>query len=369
MIEKNIFRLTSNGFANSGAVVETDKALYYIGLNSDGNDIYKKEYSSENYELPDLPSSIKPNFDIDKYGIRHGGYADVVKTLLPAVRIPFVFPKDKTLKQWYVGGIILGGDATNENIYAGYFAYDPVEENPVLNLFWQSMFLAPLNFNLSYEYKNSIDYGFYYPIISKLKPGLTNLILFIDGSSFANFTRKEISSGLSLKFSYPFTTFLANISFPFERQAWGSEINRSAQFFTIGIKQILMNGSLRFWGSGFSDLHNPDTNSIRIRGYESITTPKGLVLRTEYSHSLLRFRKGLWNPNIYFEDIFGSIFFDYGVTCNGESYYSAGCELKLEAKIGFGYLQFVPKLGFAITKDRQAKVFFEISPLMQNPYF
>jgi hypothetical protein len=92
-------------------------------------------------------------------------------------------------------------------------------------------------------------------------------------------------------------------------------------------------------------------------------------LRTEYSHSLLRFRKGLWNPNIYFEDIFGSIFFDYGVTCNGESYYSAGCELKLEAKIGFGYLQFVPKLGFAITKDRQAKVFFEISPLMQNPYF
>ncbi|GAI52817.1 unnamed protein product, partial [marine sediment metagenome] len=65
LIEKNIFRLTSNGFANSGAVVETDKALYYIGLNSDGNDIYKKEYSSENYELPDLPSSIKPNFDIE----------------------------------------------------------------------------------------------------------------------------------------------------------------------------------------------------------------------------------------------------------------------------------------------------------------
>lgn len=364
--ENSLWRLTSNGFAHS--VTKYGDTLYYIGLNSAGYDIYKKEYHCEIYELPNWTSSEKPHFHLDNKNLKHGGYSDVLKTLFPVARVPFVFPGNGDFTTWYLGGLILGGDATAENIYAGYYAYNTLEKRPIANLFWESTFLTPLYFDILYDYNNAVYYGFNYPILRKFSPGLTDITLFTNARSFNNFTRKEFTPGLTFRLLFPYTTFLAQMSLPFERHAWGSAIDRNAQVLAFGVNQFLKGGELRLRALGFSDLHNPDTSTIRIRGYNAITTPRGIVLRTEYSHLLLNLRKGLWNPNIYSEDIFGSIFFDYGITDNGELYYSTGCELKFEVKLGFGYLQFIPKVGFAITKDREVKMLFEIVPLLQTPY-
>jgi hypothetical protein len=47
-------------------------------------------------------------------------------------------------------------------------------------------------------------------------------------------------------------------------------------------------------------------------------------------------RWGLWNPNFYFEDLCGVLFYDGVVGRNNKSQSSIGCELHLETKLMFG---------------------------------
>jgi len=360
--QEKIYSLTKNGYADYGTII--NDTLYFIGLSKNGFDIYKKVVNLKEYQLKDSEPAPKPNISISEIQIKEGGYEDIFKTLFPTVRMPFFFPTDSTLRTWSYGLLFSGGDATNENIYAGYLAYDPIEDTPLFNLFWQSSFITPLTLGIFYDYNNSVDYVINYPLIWRLSPGLSQLFLFIEGRSFEKFSRKEFSPGISLRLNYPYTTILANFSFPFERQAWGSTINRNSQEFSAGIKQILWGGEFRTFLSGYSDRYNPDTQSISIRGYESIETPSGLVLRTEYSHSILSLRMGLWNPNIYLEDLYVTVFYDLGIVNEGDSYYAVGCELKLETKTGFGFLNLVPTIGFAFTKDRKFKTFFTLYPTL-----
>jgi hypothetical protein len=365
--QDSMWRLTENGYTNCGVVIE--HTLYYIALNSSGYDIYKKQYAEESYTLPVWSPTAVPTIYLSEDKVKHGGYFDVMTTLFPTVRVPFVFPRDRNFNSWYLGGLVFGGDATQENIYTGLIAHSTIDEHPVINLFWQSKFLSPLDLNIFFDYNNSVYYQLSCPVITRLNPGLTNFLLFVNGRSFEHFNRKEVTPGFILRLGYPYTSIIAQATFPFERQSWGSEISRNGQYFNCGIKQYLLDGEASLWASAFSDTQNPDTSHIRIRGYKTIPSPRGIVLRTEYSHLLLKIRQGLWNPNIFFEDLYVTLFFDYGFIHNQNSFYSFGGEFKLEVKTGFGFIQFYPKVGLAITKDKTAKIFFEIVPLLQNPYF
>jgi hypothetical protein len=73
-------------------------------------------------------------------------------------------------------------------------------------------------------------------------------------------------------------------------------------------------------------------------------------------------RKGLWNPNVYFEDLYWIIFADYARIEEGEVHYSVGAELRLEVKVGFGFLHLVPRLGIALNESGTARIFFGITP-------
>ncbi len=364
-----IWQLASNSFAQSG--IKCSNQLYYVGLNSSGYDIYVTECIREEYKLPDWPLAAKPDLHIDENRVVHGGYLDVLKTLFPVVRAPFILPADERFTKWLVGGLLLGGDVTLENTYYAYLAYDAQVDSLIANVSWNSWFLSPLYFNLSFEYNNALYYGLNYPIYAKLGPGLSAITFYFNGSSFDYFTRKEFTPGLSFNFSYPRTTLFANAWFPFERRAWGSSIDRGAQFLTVGVNQVMFGGEFRLQTVGASDAHNPDTMSLPLRGYDpdSVLATQGIITSLEYSHRLLSLRTGLWDPSVYLEDLFGSVFIDHGIDQNGETYYSAGCELSLEAKVAFGYLQFIPRVGFAVNENRDISVYFELVPATHNPYF
>jgi hypothetical protein len=352
------FRLTEGGYADYGVVI--DDILYFLGVTKEGFDVYRKEFDPERCELPQVENPEKPDFESIPLDVSRGGYGDVLKTLVPAFRMPFALPTKKDFSAWAYGLLFLGGDATNENIYGGFLARSPEEQGMIFNLLWQSRFFTPLDMVFFYDYKNSFEYTIAYPALLSLEHGLTNLTVFLDGRIFDGLSRKEFAPGLVLAFQYPSTTISTRLSFPFERQSWGSDISRSAQEIHLGLRQIMKAGELRLYADAYVDHHNPQTPSFSIRGYDSISSPASISVTAEYGHRLCKIRRGLWNPNLYFEDLYWTLFADFAWVDGGSTYYSAGCELRLETKAGFGFVQVVPKLGVALTKDRRVELFFGI---------
>ena len=355
-----LYQLTEGGYADYGVVI--GDTMYFLGMTKEGFDIYKKEFDPESRELPQAENPEKPDFESIPLDVTEGGYGDVLKTLVPAFRMPFALPTKSDFSEWVYGLIFLGGDATNENIYGGFIARSPDEQDLIFNLLWQSRFFTPLDMVFFYDYKNSFEYTIAYPARLSLEPGLSNVTLFLDGRVFDGLSRKEFAPGLALAFQYPSTMMSTRLSFPFERQSWGSDITRSAQEIHLGLRQIIKAGELRLFADAYVDHHNPQTPSFSIRGYDSISSPASISVTAEYGRRLCKIRKGLWNPNLYFEDLYWTLFADFAWVDGGSTYYSAGCELRLEAKTGFGFIQVVPKLGAAFTKDKRVEIFFGIYP-------
>jgi len=356
------YRLTSGGYADHG--VFADSMLYFKGMSKTGFDVYRTGFiPEEQHTVQALPSS-KPDFNDLELNIHEGGYFDIFKTLIPSVRIPFILPTRSDFSAWAYGLMLLGGDATNENLYGGFVARETSSGDLTMNLLWQSRFFSPLDLSFFYDYRNSFQYSISFPAFRSLECGFSNLTLFLDGRVFEGFSRVEFAPGCFLGLQYPHTRISATIALPFERQAWGSNIHRSAQEISIGLGQLLAGGELRISGQAYVDRHDPEAPDFSIRGYGDIASRRALVLTSEYVHRLCKLRMGLWNPNIYFEDLYWAVFADYAAVEDGVDYYSVGCELKLEAKTGFGFLQIAPKVGMAVTKEKEFKIFFGISPFI-----
>lgn len=362
----SIRQITPQSFAQSGAVV--DDALYYVGLNSSGNDIYRTEYSARAFLLPDWQPGPKPELPAEGYEPRSGGYTDVLATLFPAVRVPFVFAEYGEHMRWYLGALIAGGDATAENHYYAFIARDPDEERPVVNLAVQSGFFSPLRADFSYDTGGMVNTGAYYQFLARAAPGIRHAMLYSNVSSYDDFRRKEIAPGISFSFNYPFTTVACDAWFPFEREAWQSSINRNGQFASLGIRQSIKDGQLSVSSIIGSNTQDIDTLNLPLRGYDDVPATRGLFASAEYSHRLLPIRKGCWDINVYLEDLFGTVFIDYGFNHDETSFVSAGLELKVETKMAFGYIQFVQKVGVAINADEEISVYYGFTPAIEMPY-
>ena len=138
-----LYQLTSCGYADHGVVM--DNTLYFVGMTRHGFDLYKTEFNPKEIEFSDTTTLTKPDFENTELGIGQGGYGDVLKTLLPSVRVPFVLPTKSDFSTWAYGLFILGGDATDENTYGGFLAWDSDKEDFICNILWQSRALTPLD--------------------------------------------------------------------------------------------------------------------------------------------------------------------------------------------------------------------------------
>jgi len=348
-----------NGFVNSFAFSEN--TLYFSSLNANGFDIYKKISQPENYTLPDWQLNPKPDFNSQRIEEKKGSYLDIAKTLFPSARLPLFLPMDATYKKWLYGAIFSGSDATDENFYLTYLGYDQLNNKLFLKSNLQSLFFSPVQIELFYNYNDYLKISSSYPVFNILRPGISHILLNLNLKSYDEYRRKEISPVFMITWRRPYYTGYWSFSAPFERKSLKSLIDRTCLTSGIGLNYVLFTGEFHTRMAGFSDPQNPDAPHISIRGYAPIYSHKGILFRTEYSHQLLKLRKGLWNPNIYFEDLFGIIFFDCAIDQNREKYYSLGLEIALESKACFGFIQIIPNAGLAINRDKRIKLFIELT--------
>ncbi len=356
---ENIFRYTKTGFVNSFCV--NDSVIFCTSLNSEGFDIYTMVAGPENYRLKEWKASLEPNFDSLNFVIKRGNYLDITKTILPSARIPLFLPMDSTFKKWLYSAIFAGADATNEHFYIMIIGYDQLENIPYFQMDFQSLFFNPLNFGFFYYYNDLVYLSFNYPIFYSRDKKIKNISSGLHFTSFDGYKRKEIKLEASITGGNPYTTFSSDFSVPFERKVFKSSIDRTGFSCSAGLYHMVFNGEFRIKLTGFSDTQNPDTSLISIRGYEDIHSQSGIIFKTEYSHRLLNIRRGLWNPNIYFEDLFGRLFIDYAIDREQNRYYSTGFELGIETKVGFGFIKIFPQAGIAINKNKKIKMFITIN--------
>ncbi len=364
---QQLFCYTKDRFVND--FVALDSIIIFSGLNINGFDIYETKCASELYNLKNYEYTPKPDFSSLNIQTKSGNYFDIAKTLYPSVRLPIFLPVDSTLKKWLYSAVIAGTDATGENFYLSWFGYDELNNEPLLMTAIQSYFFSLFSIGLFYNFGNSINIMAHYPIYRSLCYGISNVTPKLSFNSFNNFTRKEIIPSISLTGRLPYSSYFGVVSVPLERTAFNSSINRTCFKGAVGFNNIVFNGELRTHINSFYDPQNPDTPSVLIRGYNSLYASKAAKFTAEYSHLLFKLRKGFWNPNIYFEDLFWTIFFDYALLLDKDNCFSVGIEVSLETKMCFNFLRFLPRIGVVINGNKEIKAIldFKMSTALSKP--
>ena len=359
-----LFKITKGVFADYPAYDGGTNSLYFVGLNSYGNDIYRTTADLDEFELPEVALPKSPGRVFDRSEVTRGGYIDNLKSLFPpkGARIPIAYSDggNKNVGFFFWGRDILGHIPD----YRGIITYGINERKPELSLTTNFEMLAPLHTSINFDSMddNSMSLSLAYPLISKLSQGLTGFFVCSLLRSFDDFERQEVVPYLYTTIDYPRTHLSMYLQMSVERKDFGSSIDRIGLYSTVTLSRYLARGELLLAARGIYDEDNPSTVFYKIRGYdEELAAKVGGMFAAEYSRPVLRFRKGLWNPSVYFEDIIAKIFFDAAVPQAGRSQYSAGLELHLETK---ALLIFPLDLGVrcSINRERQRAlgVFFSL---------
>jgi hypothetical protein len=363
-----IERIATTAYARSGIRLQrSPDTCYFIGMTPHGFDIFRTPVRLETNDSTWHESSQTSSSPLPEIPLHKGSYSDILTTLLPKVRVPLIMPADTDLQTWYLGGLFIGQDAVQENTYYAFLAYNYRDREPYLRLQWQCRALSPMVADVYYE-NEQVQYGTSIPVYSRLRYGLNNVSFFVSGRSFDNYTRIEVSPGIALALNYPLTTIRCALALPYERIAWGSLIDRHAQYARITGQQVFAGGSLKCTFTAFSDPDDPENHEIVLRGMDPLLAQKGFGIKTEYAHTLFPLRWGLWNPNLFIDDVFAALFFDYGRSQSGHDAFSYGIEVRPELKLGFGYIQVTPCAGCARTSNGEFAWYIRFISYTAAPY-
>jgi len=353
-----LFKITEELFADYPAYCKDSNDLYFVGLNSSGNDIYSVKALFKEFYLDDEPVSLNREVAIDTSSVAQGGYTDNIKSLFPprGARIPLYY-KDEGSSCY--GFYFWGGDVIGHVPgYNGIITYNSGEKRLGVSITANFNMLAPLYSSLGYE---SIDDGslilhLAYPLVLKRTNGVSNLYIATVLRAFDDFERREVIPYMSMGIAYPGTYLNFYLSVPVEKRELGSEIDRIGLYSTAAVSQYLLGGELRVVAKGIYDPDNTSTVFRKIRGYdEELGAKMGGTFTLEYSRPVVKVRNGLWNPSLFFEDIIARVFFDSAVPDRGEYQYSAGLELHMESKVFIG-LAIDVGVRFSINRDKDRRI-------------
>lgn len=332
-----ISRMTENGWIGNSVYDEVGNQLYFVQLSSYGLDLYQKTAEFHDFKLPDVPATVPPVFTLNDSEITKGTYCDNLKTLLPK----FWFPMINTDQKKY-GIMITGGDAVMDfPEYSATIIYNAEKEKMEGELTVPINFFAPFQSSLIYsdsDDERSTELMMLYPLVKRLSPGLSQL----DAGTYINYSDDydgaELKPFITVGFQYPKTSLNLTVSAP--QSKLKNRDNRSGLYAELEASQYFLNNKIRFAAKYIDDPDNPNDDLFdELRGYDkALTAKEGKLYTIEYSRPLFKIRNGLWNPNIYFEDVTGTLFTDRAIPQNGEQQSSWGLELHVETKFAYSFI-------------------------------
>jgi len=353
-----LFKITEELFADYPAYCRDSNNLYFVGLHSSGNDIYRVKAHFKEFYLDDEPVSLNREVAIDTSSVAQGGYMDNIKTLFPprGARVPLYYKDDVSS---YYGLFFWGGDVIGHIPgYYGVVTYDSGEKRLGVSITANCRILSPLYTSLGFENIDDGSLTLYlaYPLVLKHTNGVNNLYMATLLRAFDNFDRMEVIPYMSMGITYPGTYLNFYLGVPIEKRELGSEIDRIGLYSTAAVSQYILGGELLIVAEGIYDPDNTSTVFRKIRGYdEEIGEKIGGMFTLEYSRPVVKVRNGLWNPSLFFEDIIAKVFFDSAVPDRGSCQYSTGLELHLETRVFIGLASDIG-VRYSINRDRERRL-------------
>ncbi|HNQ44508.1 MAG TPA: hypothetical protein PKI59_08755, partial [Candidatus Cloacimonadota bacterium] len=160
--------------------------------------------------------------------------------------------------------------------------------------------------------------------------GLNSVNVALGSIAWDDWQRKMLYPFVSQQYSWSGGSFGLRNTLLYEAQDMlDSNRDRLGWQGVISLRQRISKHS-EFQGSWFG-AYDPDADSedvfYAIRGYDDeLHSSKGFTLRNTWYTPLVRIRQGLWNPQIYLEDINMGVFFD-----------AAGVPQKLDESLLYSY--------------------------------
>ena len=349
--------------------------IIFTSLNPSGYDLYSVPLVTSSAEFSSLPPDTAgvtvwqgstPTYQ-ERFKAK-SSLMPYLSLLRPWARIPYVWPSFNdawNLTNLDMGIFLMGADVMEENSYQANVSYDAVTNTNTVDFGWNNQRFAPLSLNVDYSHEPRIDdltgqmlgYDYFlypsfsYPLYYCPGRGL-NVIrwgegFLVTGDSLQN---RFLVSNISLSFSWPFWRIGIAAS-----HQWSSPIfsanERSWLFTRAAATSDLVGGLLLADVSTFTDLSAQlpagYAHSVPIRGYAEIETtdPVFAITILEYRHRLLRMRFGIWNPNVFFEDLYVNVFTDAAFDSRNLLGASVGLELSPEIHLFWGHLRIAPVIG------------------------
>jgi hypothetical protein len=345
--------LTQGGFATWPVHSPRDSLLYFVGLNASGQDIYRQTADFSAVFIPQ--ESVPPQRPVlpgsGQY-VSRSSYASTLASLVPAIHIPYILPADTSLRNWDAGVLLMGQNATTEHTYQlslnERFRYDSTARFalPGVVLDYQGLFLAPAELDLSLVTSTPFaSVSARYPFSLRLDCPLRRLFGSLEADFFERgFRRKALLPSMTAGFSWPGTRLGVIVSGLYEHHRLGSSRDQALGDLSLVLRQYVANSELDLSGEAF---FGTAPTAITMTGYpDAVSSRAGFKARLEYSMPLLKLRWGLWSPNIYFEDVCGSVFTE----CDHALRTFTGVRLQLETQVALGFFQLVPWVGVGITR-------------------
>ena len=384
-----VFRSVKSDFARSPAWDQDSSTLYYIGLNTDGEDLYREKALTRPTTVPGFEATpgvaasgerasgvpTAAELEIPDAVIRRGGYFDNLASLRPRTLFPTSLGLYYPSWDYRVGAGIAGTSALGDFQYVILGYYDSFFRKSEIEASIHTNLLAPLMSTFHFLvvgdplYTEQVELALTLelPLYRSLSKGISYFGLGtmggLDWETGGDKARKL--------FPYTVTGFQGAVSQAFFKigvQADHNVNNADLAYLLrpeVSASVVFLGAELSLQVNGLYDLMN-------LYIWELPWVPPGYVDRLDgslggfvdstLSIPLLRLRGGLWNPGLYFGDMFIVPFFSTALTAQ-ELQLSYGATLLLEIKTGAmdeGY-PWEAGVGFGMTREGE--------PFLIGPYF
>jgi hypothetical protein len=358
-----------SGFSELKNAVQTpDGKTYFLALDSKGSNVYADQLKLKPFSPPvvkDVPPPYQRideapgGFILDRYPVQKGSYlANIAHLLWPRMyRVPIVESTEDSL---WVGASMGGNDILGDfPAWDATILYDTKSGKWQYSLGLENYFFRPVRHSLAFSAWDTRTFtsSQYVTLSRSLNYGLSEAWTGFGFTTADDLARKLWYPFLGMNFSFPGLKVQTNNALMYETQEFlASDRERLGWQGRLNLRlQAPLSSELRLNGLAAYDPDAPkDEVFPTLPGYKAdwLQNRGATVVGTLYK-PVIKVREGIWNPNLYLEDINLGLFAGAAVPWDrddADTRYAYGAELVAELSAAF-MLSLNLGVRFSINRD------------------